>query len=166
MGDDQLKMIAHELLTSLRSNLTVDGSHRESARARMHVLVKRILRGDGYLPNLADASADGVGASQAGVGQAGGVMSTPPICRRTGRSPCGHSRTPIEGSGPPKRGRRGRRSRSRMPLTGIERATEPRLPRFLTPPDCRGVGGNGKQGGLGFMAGRLRVIDSDQSTED
>src|SRR5690625_3346484 len=41
MGDDQLKVIAHELLTSLRENVTVDWAHRQSARARMRVLVKR-----------------------------------------------------------------------------------------------------------------------------
>ena len=44
MGNDSLKVIAHELLSSLKSNITVDWAHRESARARMRVLVKRILR--------------------------------------------------------------------------------------------------------------------------
>jgi type I restriction enzyme, R subunit len=56
MGNDQLKVIAHELLTSLQSNITVDWSHRESARARMRVLVKRILRKHGYPPDLQDAA--------------------------------------------------------------------------------------------------------------
>ncbi|MEC5379278.1 type I restriction endonuclease subunit R [Aurantimonas sp. C2-6-R+9] len=54
MGDDSLKVIAHELLNSLKSNATVDWSHRESARARMRVLVKRILRRHGYPPDLQD----------------------------------------------------------------------------------------------------------------
>ncbi len=54
MGDDSLKVIAHELLTSLKRNATVDWSHRESARARMRVLVKRILRRHGYPPDLQD----------------------------------------------------------------------------------------------------------------
>lgn len=54
MGNDQLKVIAHELLNSLRGNITVDWSHRESARARMRVLVKRILRRYGYPPDLQD----------------------------------------------------------------------------------------------------------------
>lgn len=44
MGNDSLKIIAHELLTSLKRNITVDWAHRDSARARMRVLVKRILR--------------------------------------------------------------------------------------------------------------------------
>ncbi|SHE27223.1 type I restriction endonuclease subunit R [Thermomonas hydrothermalis] len=56
MGDDKLKVIAHELLTSLRENVTVDWAHRESARARMRVLVKRILRKYGYPPDLQDAA--------------------------------------------------------------------------------------------------------------
>jgi len=56
MGDDQLKVIAHELLMSLRENVTVDWAHRESARARMRVLVKRILRKYGYPPDLQDAA--------------------------------------------------------------------------------------------------------------
>ena len=56
MGDDKLKLIAHELLMSLRENVTVDWAHRESARARMRVLVKRILRKYGYPPDLQDAA--------------------------------------------------------------------------------------------------------------
>ncbi len=56
MGNDTLKIIAHELLTGLKSNATVDWSHRESARARMRVLVKRILRRHGYPPDLQDAA--------------------------------------------------------------------------------------------------------------
>jgi len=56
MGDEKLRVIAHELLTSLRENVTVDWAHRESARARMRVLVKRILRKYGYPPDLQDAA--------------------------------------------------------------------------------------------------------------
>lgn len=54
MGDEKLRVIAHELLTSLRQNVTVDWAHRESARARLRVLVKRILRKHGYPPDLQD----------------------------------------------------------------------------------------------------------------
>jgi type I restriction enzyme, R subunit len=56
MGDAQLRVIAHELLGSLKDNATVDWAHRESARARMRVLVKRILRKYGYPPDLQDAA--------------------------------------------------------------------------------------------------------------
>lgn len=54
MGNDSLKIIAHELLTSLKANVTVDWAHRDSARARMRVLVKRILRKYGFPPDLQD----------------------------------------------------------------------------------------------------------------
>ncbi len=54
MGDEQLRVIAHELLVSLRENVTVDWAHRNAARARMRVLVKRILRKYGYPPDLQD----------------------------------------------------------------------------------------------------------------
>ncbi|GHT98504.1 hypothetical protein FACS1894154_03910 [Betaproteobacteria bacterium] len=56
MGDDKLKLIAHELLVNLKGNISVDWAHRDSARARMRVLVKRILRKYGYPPDLQDAA--------------------------------------------------------------------------------------------------------------
>lgn len=56
MGDDKLKLIAHELLMSLRENVSVDWARRDSARARMRVLVKRILRKYGYPPDLQDTA--------------------------------------------------------------------------------------------------------------
>ncbi|MGB9671248.1 MAG: type I restriction endonuclease subunit R [Halothiobacillaceae bacterium] len=56
MGDDKLRVIAHELLVSLRENVSVDWAHRDSARARMRVLVKRILRKYGYPPDLQDTA--------------------------------------------------------------------------------------------------------------
>jgi len=56
MGDGKLRVIAHELLVSLRENVAVDWAHRESARARLRVLVKRILRKYGYPPDLQDAA--------------------------------------------------------------------------------------------------------------
>lgn len=54
MGDEKLRLIAHEMLEQLRSNVTVDWHKRESARARMRVLVKRILKKYGYPPDLSD----------------------------------------------------------------------------------------------------------------
>jgi type I restriction enzyme R subunit len=56
MGNESLKVIAHELLVSLKGSATVDWSHRESARARMRILVKRILRKHGYPPDLQDVA--------------------------------------------------------------------------------------------------------------
>lgn len=54
MGNEKLRLIAHELLEQLRGNVTVDWHQRESARARMRVLVKRVLKKYGYPPKLAD----------------------------------------------------------------------------------------------------------------
>ena len=54
MSNDSLKVIAHELLMSLKSNVTVDWAHRENARARLRRAVKRILRKYGYPPDLQD----------------------------------------------------------------------------------------------------------------
>lgn len=54
MGDNNLKVIAAELVTQLQDKASVDWAHRESARARMRVLVKRILRRYGYPPDLQD----------------------------------------------------------------------------------------------------------------
>lgn len=54
MGNESLKIIAAELVQSLKANASVDWTHRESARARMRVLVKRILRKYGYPPDLQD----------------------------------------------------------------------------------------------------------------
>ena len=56
MGNDQLRVIAQELLSHLKSNASVDWQHRVTARARMQVLVKRILRKYGYPPDLQDAA--------------------------------------------------------------------------------------------------------------
>jgi len=56
LGDAQLRVIAHELLVSLKENVSVDWAHRDSARARMRVLVRRILRKYGYPPDLQDSA--------------------------------------------------------------------------------------------------------------
>jgi type I restriction enzyme, R subunit len=56
MGDATLKRIAHEVLTNLRENASVDWALRDSARARMRVLVKRILRKYGYPPDLQESA--------------------------------------------------------------------------------------------------------------
>ena len=45
-----------ELVTGLRSSVTVDWMRRDPARVPMRVLVKRILRKYGYPPDLQDAA--------------------------------------------------------------------------------------------------------------
>jgi type I restriction enzyme R subunit len=56
MGEPALRVIAHELVKSIRGSVSVDWVHREAARARIRVLVKRILRKHGYPPDLQDAA--------------------------------------------------------------------------------------------------------------
>ncbi|MDP2869518.1 type I restriction endonuclease subunit R [Methyloversatilis sp.] len=51
LSDDILKKIAQELTDSLRRNLTVDWSERESVRAKLRLMVKRILRKYRYPPD-------------------------------------------------------------------------------------------------------------------
>jgi type I restriction enzyme R subunit len=60
MGEPQLRVIAHELVEAIRKNVSVDWMHMETARARMRVLVKRILRKYGYPPDLQDAAVQNV----------------------------------------------------------------------------------------------------------
>jgi type I restriction enzyme R subunit len=52
MGDDKLKLIAGELIRKLRESVTIDWTLRESARAKIRVMVKRILSKFGYPPDL------------------------------------------------------------------------------------------------------------------
>lgn len=56
IGEPELRIIAFELLNNLKSNITADWMHREAARARLRVLVKRILRKYGYPPDLQDSA--------------------------------------------------------------------------------------------------------------
>jgi type I restriction enzyme R subunit len=56
MGDDKLKVIAAELVTRVRQSTTIDWTMRESARAAIRVMVKRILRQYGYPPDFQDAA--------------------------------------------------------------------------------------------------------------
>jgi type I site-specific restriction-modification system R (restriction) subunit/predicted GIY-YIG superfamily endonuclease len=52
MGDDKLKIIAAELITQVRKSVTIDWTLREGARAKIRVMVKRILNKYGYPPDL------------------------------------------------------------------------------------------------------------------
>jgi type I restriction enzyme R subunit len=56
MGDPALRVIAQELVTGIKSSVSVDWMHREGARARIRVLVKKILRKYGYPPDLQEAA--------------------------------------------------------------------------------------------------------------
>jgi type I restriction enzyme, R subunit len=52
LGDITLRSIAQELVTTVRANVTIDWTLRENVRAKLRVLVKRILRKYGYPPDL------------------------------------------------------------------------------------------------------------------
>jgi type I restriction enzyme R subunit len=51
LGDEKLKIIAHELVRAVRENISTDWTVRENARAKIRVIVKRILRKYGYPPD-------------------------------------------------------------------------------------------------------------------
>ncbi|HBO3836819.1 type I restriction endonuclease subunit R [Pseudomonas aeruginosa] len=57
LGDEVLAKIAHELTDSLRQNVTVDWSNRDSVRAKLRLLVKRILRKYKYPPDQQEEAA-------------------------------------------------------------------------------------------------------------
>jgi type I restriction enzyme R subunit len=56
MGEPALRVIAHELVVVIKSNVTTDWTHRDSARANIRRHVKRLLRKYGYPPDLQDAA--------------------------------------------------------------------------------------------------------------
>ncbi len=58
LGDEVLRAIAGELLETVRRNTSIDWAAKESARARLRVLVKRVLRRHGYPPDRREAATD------------------------------------------------------------------------------------------------------------
>jgi type I restriction enzyme, R subunit len=52
MGDMKLKVIAAELISQVKKSVTIDWTLREGARAKIKVMVKRILNKHGYPPDL------------------------------------------------------------------------------------------------------------------
>jgi type I restriction enzyme R subunit len=51
LGDDTLKDIARELVKSVHENATIDWTMKENVRAKLRVMVRRILRRYGYPPD-------------------------------------------------------------------------------------------------------------------
>ena len=51
LGDENLRVIARELVRVVQANVTIDWAVRENVRAQLRVLVKRILRKHGYPPD-------------------------------------------------------------------------------------------------------------------
>ena len=60
LGSDDLRLIAQELVSQLQKNVTVDWHLKESARAKLRVLVRRILKKFGYPPDLAPSAVNTV----------------------------------------------------------------------------------------------------------
>ena len=60
MGERALRVIAHELVQVIKSNVSIDWMHRDSARANIRRHVKRLLRKYGYPPDLQDAAVQNV----------------------------------------------------------------------------------------------------------
>ncbi|MFA6691363.1 MAG: type I restriction endonuclease subunit R [Saccharofermentanales bacterium] len=58
MGDDKLRFLAQELVKRVRESVSIDWNLRETARAQIRVLVKRILRQHGYPPDMEQKATD------------------------------------------------------------------------------------------------------------
>lgn len=51
LGDTCLRTIAKELVENVRKNASIDWTQRENVRAKLRVIVKRILKKYGYPPD-------------------------------------------------------------------------------------------------------------------
>jgi len=51
LGDENLKIIARELVDTVRKNVSIDWTVKENVRAKLRVMVKRVLRKYGYPPD-------------------------------------------------------------------------------------------------------------------
>lgn len=58
LTDETLKKIAHELTENLKKNISVDWQQRESVRAALRLMVKRILRKYKYPPDQAEEAVE------------------------------------------------------------------------------------------------------------
>ena len=70
LGDETLKKIAHELTESLKQYLTVDWSARESVRAKLRLMVKRLLRKYKYPPYQQESAIELVLQQEKALGEA------------------------------------------------------------------------------------------------
>nr|WP_318617104.1 type I restriction enzyme endonuclease domain-containing protein [Sporosarcina sp. YIM B06819] len=52
LGDDILKVIVHELTKAIKENNSIYWNLRDSARAKMRITVRRLLKKYGYPPDL------------------------------------------------------------------------------------------------------------------
>jgi type I restriction enzyme, R subunit len=54
LGDEALRTLAHEIVKSIRQNVSIDWTKKSSVRARLRTTVKRVLRQYGYPPEKLD----------------------------------------------------------------------------------------------------------------
>lgn len=52
MGDQTLKLIAYELVQAIRNSVTIDWTVKESVRAKIRTVIKRLLRKHKYPPDM------------------------------------------------------------------------------------------------------------------
>jgi len=60
LGDETLRTIARELVDTVKQNVTIDWTVKESVRAKLRVIVKRILRKYGYPPDKQEVATNTV----------------------------------------------------------------------------------------------------------
>jgi len=60
LGDETLRTIARELVDTVKKNVSIDWTVKESVRAKLRVIVKRILRKYGYPPDKQEAATNTV----------------------------------------------------------------------------------------------------------
>jgi type I restriction enzyme R subunit len=60
LGDFVLKQIAHDLVKTVKENVSIDWTVRESIRAKMRIMIKRILRKYGFPPDKQEAATNTV----------------------------------------------------------------------------------------------------------
>lgn len=58
LGDEKLKMIAHDLVWSVRSSVTIDWRYKESVKAGLRSKVRRLLVINGYPPDLEEKAVE------------------------------------------------------------------------------------------------------------
>ena len=56
LGDETLRAIARELVETVKRNVSIDWTVKESVRAKLRTMVKRILRKHGYPPDKQESA--------------------------------------------------------------------------------------------------------------
>ena len=55
-GEETLRDIARELVETVQNNVAIDWTQRENVRAKLRVLVKRVLHKHGYPPDKQESA--------------------------------------------------------------------------------------------------------------